>query len=101
MILTLTEIKNHLRVDQSVEDDLIQLYSDAAEDSIRNYLNRDIPGENDSPVAVPAAIRSAILLYIGDLYHNREAKTDKSLYENQTAINLIQPYRVGMGCNEV
>ncbi|MBX9759161.1 MAG: head-tail connector protein [Beijerinckiaceae bacterium] len=42
---------------------------------------------------VPAAIRAAILLMVGDLYQNREAKVEASMIVNPTVDRLLSPYR--------
>ena len=36
---------------------------------------------------------AAILLRVADLYENREAVTDRSLYDNPTFARLLAPYR--------
>lgn len=42
---------------------------------------------------VPAPIKAAILLMVGDLYINREAKISNKLIPNHTAEMLLAPYR--------
>ncbi len=96
-IVSLSQAKSHLRVDQSEEDNLIQTYIDAAEGSVENFLNRTIPGSLDSPVTTPAPIISAILLIVSDLYENREAASEKELNENRAVSSLLYPYRVDIG----
>ncbi|HEX6050025.1 MAG TPA: head-tail connector protein [Gemmatimonadaceae bacterium] len=52
-------------------------------------------GYGDAPDDVPAAIRMAMLLVVGDLYANREAQIVGTIVaENPTAKALIGPYRV-------
>lgn len=97
MIVSLTEAKSHLRVDQSAEDALITLYIEASEDHIKAYLNRSVPGIADSPQTVPAAIKAAALLIVGDLYENREGGGEKDIKRNPAVDNLLYPYRVGIG----
>lgn len=97
MIITLTETKEHLKVDQDTEDDLITLYIQAAENHIENFLNQPIMGAADSPVTTPSAIKAACLLLVANMYENREAMTEKSLNENTTVKSLLYPYRRGMG----
>lgn len=46
-----------------------------------------------TPGPIPAPLRAAILLTVGDLYANREAGTDKPLTENPAVQNLMFPYR--------
>lgn len=50
------------------------------------------------PEDIPEDIHNALLLIIGDLYENREAVSQGSVYQaNPTVSNLIQPYRVDLG----
>lgn len=97
-IVTLQEIKNHLRITGASEDALLSLYAEAAREKILNFLNTVvIEGESDSPLAVPFAIKAAMLLIIGDLYENREAQSEKPLQENKTVMDLLYPLRVDIG----
>jgi uncharacterized phiE125 gp8 family phage protein len=43
--------------------------------------------------SVPAALKAAILLLVGDLYANREAKIDAKLVENRAVSRLLFPYK--------
>lgn len=68
---------------------------------------RDIPGTDGEPgavtvrfvagygnaAAVPAAIKAAILLLVGDAYANREAHGEP-VSANPAVMNLLRPYRV-------
>jgi len=47
-----------------------------------------------TPAAVPAALRSAVLLLLGDLYANREAGAEKALAVNPAVARLLAPHRV-------
>lgn len=96
-ILTLTEIKSHLRIDQNAEDALLQIYLDAAEDYIEKFLNQPIIGKADSPISTPSAIKAAALLIIGDMYENREGAGEKEIKENPAVSRLLHPYRIGIG----
>lgn len=42
--------------------------------------------------AVPAAIKNAILLYVGDSFANREARGEQ-LFDNPAAMSLLRPYK--------
>ena len=86
-MLTLYEAKAHLRIDHNDEDELLQAYMDAAEQSVADYIGIELPA------AMPAPVRAAILLRVADLYENREAVTDRSLYDNPTFARLLAPYR--------
>lgn len=48
----------------------------------------------DSVDTVPPAIKAAILLMVGDLYENREAKVGNDIQENPTVKALLSTYRV-------
>lgn len=87
-MLTLIEVKQHLRIETSDEDSLLHGYMDAAEASVADYLGIELPS------AMPAPVRAAILLRVGDLYENREGQTDRPLHGNRTFERLLQPYRV-------
>lgn len=89
-IVTLTEAKKHCRVSNNLEDDLIQLYMDAADDWISNYLNTD-----NFPTTF--AIKAAALLIIWDLYDNRGTTGEKEFKPNPAVDRLLFPYRENMG----
>lgn len=89
-IVSLSEAKSHLKVDQSDEDTLIQLYIDAAVDYIGGYLNNPSFAYNSS-------IKAACLLIVGDLYENREAGSDVEIKRNPSVDSLLFAYRKDMG----
>jgi uncharacterized phage protein (predicted DNA packaging) len=90
MLVTLAEAKLHLRVNQSSEDSLIEMYIEAAGDMIEKYLNQPAP-------AVPA-VRAAALLMVAGLYENREDVITGTIVEdNPTVVRLLYPYRECIG----
>lgn len=89
-IITLSEAKEHLRVDHSIEDTLIQLYIDTAEEYIENYLNAPSLPYNNS-------LRAAALLTVSDLYENRQGAGEKDVKENPAVMRLMQPFRQSIG----
>ena len=94
--VSITEAKLHLRVTSTDEDALINVYISAVTDNIKSYLNRDIPVDNLNNV--PASIKAAALLMIGDLYENRESQIiGQSIIENAAAKNLLYPHRKDIG----
>jgi len=99
-VLTLDEIKAHLRLDGNAEDAQLTLLSSAAEDYAAHYLGRSLPwlDESGAAVAVPASIKAALLLIVGDLYENREgAVVGASRTDNPTVNRLMQFHRTGLG----
>ena len=49
------------------------------------------------PEALPATVRTAMLMQIADMYENREAQVERPLNANPTLANLLAPYRLEMG----
>lgn len=104
-IVTLAEAKLHLRVDSSDENSLIQIYIDAAETAVSNYLNRTLyefdAGSDLDGLVMNSALKSAVLLQVGHLYANREAVSQQPgnyMLELPLGLKwLIDPYRIEMG----
>lgn len=103
---TLTDLKRHLRIRHTQEDDDLQLKLDAAVDQAAQYLNRDIPWlaaeqpEVGDPVYVPVpkSVQAAILIMAAELVVNREQSVTGATYVRlPTATNLLNPYRVSLG----
>lgn len=44
--------------------------------------------------AIPASLRAAMLLHIGDLYENRQTGQAQEFYQNPAFMSLICPYRI-------
>ena len=84
---TLTQAKQHLRVDHTDEDALIQTLIDGAVHSVCDYLN--VPTLPSYP-----AVEIAVLMLVGALYENRESVTDRPLSDNRLYDRLLAPYRM-------
>lgn len=96
-ILTLTEIKQHLRLDESetAEDDLLASLGDAAHDYAEQYVGRPIPWDGEP---VPPSVKAAIKLIVGQLYEDREATyVGVSVEDNPAVVNMLHFYRIGLG----
>lgn len=85
--VTLQEAKDHLRILDDAEDNHLTSLLEAAEGFVASYL------EDDLPEPMPAPVRAAVLLLMGDLYENRERQSDRALQENATFHLLLNPYR--------
>jgi hypothetical protein len=82
--ITLAEGKQALRVTQTSEDALIQIYIDAACELCEEYCNRQF-----GPIA-PASVKSAALLALCDLFNNRESQiVGPSVSENRAFKDLL------------
>lgn len=88
--LTLEECKRHLVVDHNDDDAMITAMATTAEDAIENELNRDL--SNDYEV-LPSPIKSAMLLYLGSLYNNREGFSTLKSEPTAQMRSLIQYYK--------
>ena len=89
-MLTLEETKLHLRVTHDGEDVLIEALMATATAACADFLN--MPAA-DLVVAVPAPVKSAALLLVGNLYENRESMGDRPYSKNPTFEALLNPYR--------
>lgn len=98
-MISLIEAKLHLRVDFNDDDELIKLYIGAATEQIERHIQRKIITDEEvrtsaDDVVNNSALKAAALLFIGNLYENREATTDKPNELPLGYWSLIQPYRV-------
>jgi uncharacterized phage protein (predicted DNA packaging) len=89
-LVTLAEVKAHLRLDTNDEDTLLTMFAEAATEYVQNVTRApwDVPEE------VPFSVKAATLLVAADLFENREAQSVSKLYVNETALLLLWPYRV-------
>lgn len=102
----------HVRAVAGDEDELIQLYLGAAEQSAQDYLNRKVYAtqvelEADqaagtagaNPMVVNDAIKAAVLKTVADLYDNRgDSVVGYSVAELPlTAKALLRPHRIPPG----
>lgn len=93
--LTLEYIKLHSRIDFDCEDVLLELYGEAAEDTVMNYLNRPLSDIVSTYGDVPAAIKQAALLLVDVSYQYRSpvSPTNVSVVPYTFDI-LIKPYMI-------
>ncbi|MFJ9451504.1 head-tail connector protein [Herbaspirillum sp. NPDC101397] len=98
----LVQARAHLRLDSDDTDPMIELFMSAAIDRVEQYIgaplmrNMAAPEQPEDP-GIPFSLKAAVLLFLGDLWENREASTDALLYANASALQLMRPYRVEMG----
>ncbi len=96
-VITLVQAKGHLRVTQSSEDDTITMYVSAATAYIRNRLNARIPGEDQQTPNIPADIKAAALILVGEMYEKRSIIIESRTTVSPMVDNLLSPYRKEMG----
>lgn len=85
MLISLDEIKLHLRIDGDDEDTLLKHYLSASVQDVELRTHRTLVSATD-PDAIctqeselPSIIKEYLLLSIGDMYKNRENGQEKSL----------------------
>lgn len=73
MYITLEEAKKHLQIDDSFKDDdkYILSLTQVAEDAVSQHLDTPFK-ELITDGELPASVKHAILLLVGNLYANRE-----------------------------
>ena len=88
MIVTVDEVKNHLRIEDDDEDmyleSLIAQAQAVAEDFCRTQFSE----------AAPEPVRLAVLLFVSHYYENRD-NPDRAVYGTMRIAfeNLLYPYR--------
>lgn len=95
--LKIDYIKKHSRIDYDCEDALLELYGEAAEDTVMNIIGRDYDdivenfGTDKHPV--PAAIIQASLLLVDMSYAQRTPASQQQLFTVPYSFDLlIKPY---------
>lgn len=87
-MVTLQQVKDHLRIVGDEEDDYLAHLIQVAQGSIENDLRRTFEGE------VPPPVQHAALLLIGHWYANREDVAPGAMTELPRASRaLLSPYR--------
>ncbi len=101
MILTVDEVKTHLRIEEDSEDEyiasLISQAQAAAEDFCRVSLEGHTETDGDGTertVPPPEPARLAVLLMVSHYYENRD-NPDRAVYGTMRIAfeNLLYPYR--------
>lgn len=90
-LLTLGEVKSHLRVDHGDDDALITVYMDAAVQHVLMYCNLALV-----PVGAEAQFKVAALMTVADFYENRAQVAPGPVVSvplPASARRLVDPYR--------
>lgn len=85
MLISLEDIKLHLRIDGDDEDSLLEHYLSASIQDVELRTHRPLVSDTDSNAIctdeseIPSIIKEYLLLSIGDMYKNRENGQEKQL----------------------
>ena len=93
--LTFDQIKGQLRLDdQQVNDehDLLELYGDAAEETVLNICNRTFTEIYERYGGIPKALSQAALMLVAQSYQHREPSSTQNIYANPAFDMLVKPY---------
>lgn len=118
MYVTLARAKQHLNMDHSEDDTLIEVYVQAASGAVKNYLKSASPYEverdsNDDPILdssgdpiyvvdsagdklISYPVQAAVLLMVGFLYKDRDENPDQAFqqgYLPKPVTALLYPLR--------
>lgn len=84
MIVTVDEVKTHLRIQHSEEDDYLSGLIAQAQAAAEDYCRAQFPEEAPEPV------RLAVLLFVGFYYENRDVPDQQTYNTMRTAFqNLL------------
>ena len=75
MLLDLEKIKKHLNIDADFteDDEYIEFLENVAEDLVQKHIDKKFEDIIAEEGAIPDALLHAILLFIGNMYDNRES----------------------------
>lgn len=91
MILTVDEVKVHLRIEDDDEDDYIESLIRQAQSTAEDFCRVSFE-EGEQPA--PAPVRLAVMLMVSHYYENRD-NPDRAVYGTMRIAfeNLLYPYR--------
>lgn len=76
--LTLSEVKEYLKVDGNSEDVTLATLLAAAKDAADLYLNNDFVDSTGDPLDIPAVVKLWVLQYCGRFYEARSSGLKES-----------------------
>ena len=88
MILTVDEVKTHLRIQHDEEDEYLESLSAQAQGAAEDYCRTEFH------TAAPEPVRLAVLLMVSHYYENRDTPDRQVYLAMRTAFeNLLYPHR--------
>lgn len=94
-IVSIELIKAHCRIDSDIEDVLLELYAESAEETVLNYLNSSIESLYEKFGKIPNAIIQATLMLVEHSYTQRSPVSQTNLYTVPYTFDaLVKPYMI-------
>lgn len=91
--LTLELIKKHLRIDGVIEDDLLELYGEASEETLFNQVGANYEELTETTGEMPKALVQAALMLVDVSYQHRSPVSSQSIsIVPYTFDILVKPY---------
>lgn len=97
--LTIDYIKQHSRIEYDCEDSLLELYGEAAEESVADYLNRGKTVDDcaasliEEYGKIPARIIQASLMLVDTSYQYRSPVSPTQMYQVHYSFDyLVKPF---------
>lgn len=93
--LTLTQIKQQLRIEPGFtdEDTLLEMYGTSAENTVLKLLNRSYKDVLDTYGGIPTDLVHATLLLVDESYHHRSPSSPQNMYIMGYGFDVkIKPY---------
>mgnify|MGYP002522229901 CR=1 FL=1 len=92
--LTLELIHAHLRIDSNIEDSLLTMFAESAEETVLNFLNRSFEDLVEKYSAVPSPVVHATLLLVDSAYEHRNslAATTMTVIPYGNIDVMLKPY---------
>ncbi len=88
MIVSVDEVKNHLRIEDDDEDTYLEGLIEQAQAVAEDFCRTTFTGQ------VPAPVKLAVMLFVSHYYENRD-NPDRAVYRTMRIAfeNLLYPYR--------
>lgn len=91
--LTLEYVKAHSRIEYDCEDNLLELYGSAAEESVLNWIERTYEDVLSEYGEVPEPLYLAALMLVDFSYQQRSVVSMQNLYAVPYTFDfLVKPY---------
>ncbi len=94
MILTVDEVKTHLRIEDDDEDAYITGLIRQAQATAEDFCRTSFEPNGEESVTAPEPVRLAVLLMVSHYFENRD-NPDRAVYGTMRIAfeNLLYPYR--------